>query len=186
LLNLKDTEENYIQKIFVGNNSYGGIEVYMWGHENERIIIGNFVSIGSAKLICGGNHPYKGFSTFPFKVFFFDEKNEAETKGPIVIEDDVWIGLDVTILSGVTIGQGSVIASNSVVSKNVEPYSIVAGNPAKIVKYRFNEKIRKKMLEFDFSRLTKEKIIANKSFLYDEINDENYIEIFNKLFNSSI
>lgn len=181
LIDIKKVSCDNINKIFIGDYSYGNIKAHFWGSCNEKIIIGRFVSIASAVFLCGGNHSYKGLSTFPFKVVFFNEKREALSKGEIIIEDDVWIGEGVTILSGVKIGQGAIVAAGSIVSKNVEPYSIVAGNPAKTVKYRFNEKIRNIMSEFNFEFLDKEKILKSREVLYEELTKDNASRLIDKI-----
>ncbi len=163
-----------ISKVQVGNYSYGPVKAYFWGSEGEKLVIGNFVSIANnVTFICGGNHPYMGFSTYPFKSYFFDEPDDVYSNGYIVIKDDVWIGMNSVIMSGVTVGQGAVIAAGAVVTKDVEPYAIVGGNPAKLIKYRFDEEIREKMLRFDFSRLSKEIIMRNKDILYRPLTSEN-------------
>jgi len=93
----------------------------------------------------GGNHPIDWVSLFPFRAQFNLEGKDCdgipETKGPIIIGNDVWIGTGVTIMSGVTIGNGAVIAGNSVVTKNVDSFSIVGGVPAKEIKKRFSQEI---------------------------------------------
>lgn len=171
-----------MQKISIGNFSYGAIDPVFWGAENEELIIGNYVSIApGTRFLCGGNHKYTGFSTYPFKVLFFGESVEAISKGAIIIEDDVWIGDGVTILSGVTIGQGAIIGAGSVISKNIPPYAIAAGNPANIIKYRFSEEIRARLKKLDFSRIPKEKIMQNEEILYTELNDGNVEKIIESL-----
>lgn len=82
-----------------------------------------------------------------------------------MIENDVWIGHDVTILRGVTIGNGAVIAAKSVVTKNVPPYAIVGGNPAKIIKYRFSKKIVQKLQNIKWWDWSIEKIVENSDLL---------------------
>ena len=94
-------------------------------------------------------------------------------KGPIIVGDDVWIGLNSIILSGVTIGQGAVIGARSVVAKDVPPYAVYVGN--KVVKYRFNDDIIQKLLKFDYSKLTDEDIKENRELLNKEI-DESFFE----------
>lgn len=160
-------------KIRVGRRSYGDITIWMFGDPAESLTIGNFVSIAEdVKFLLGGNHPVEGFSTFPFLAKYFGTI-EAKTKGPIVIGDDVWIGYHSIILSGVTIGQGAVIAAGSVVTKDVPPYSIVGGNPAKLIKYRFSPEIISKMQTLNYNNLTDQNIIDNRKILYTPITEEN-------------
>ncbi|RDI90821.1 hypothetical protein Ob7_07110 [Thermosipho africanus Ob7] len=163
-----------IDIVKVGYYSYGPLEVYSWGAKNERLEIGNFVSIASGvKFILGGNHTIDTFSTYPFKVKFLGEKTEAWSKGPIIVEDDVWIGMDSMILSGVKIGKGAIIAARSVVVKDVPPYAIVAGNPAKIVKYRFKDEIIQKLLNVDLLKLLDKSFVENNvDLLYKNLDFE--------------
>lgn len=167
-----------IEHLSVGNYTYGNINMYHSGMGDEKLIIGNFCSIApDVTFLLASEHGYKNISTFPFKVKFMGEENEALSKGSIIVEDDVWIGYGAIIFSGVKIGQGAIIGAGSIVTKDVPPYAIVGGNPAKIIKYRFDEKIIKKLIDFDFSSLTK--LAINKHFeqLYTELNDENIDEI---------
>ena len=82
-------------------------------------------------------------------------------KGDLIIGNDVWIGYNATIMAGVTIGDGAIIATNATVVKDVPPYSIVGGNPAQIIKYRFDEAIREKLLQLKWWDWPIEKITAN-------------------------
>ncbi|MFR2264628.1 MAG: CatB-related O-acetyltransferase [Clostridium sp.] len=167
-----------IDKVKVGKGTYGRIEVYNWEDKNEYLEIGNYVSIANGvKFILGGNHNYKCVSTYPFKRLFLSGEREASSKGPIVINDDVWIGMDSIILSNITIGVGAIVAAGSVVTKDVEPYSIVAGNPAVKIKYRFNEKIRNKLLDIKWEEITDEFIKENIDILEKDITEENIDEI---------
>jgi serine acetyltransferase len=95
--------------------------------------------------------------------------NEAFSKGNIVIDDDVWIGYGVTILSGVHIGQGAVVAAGAVVTKDVPPYAIVGGVPAKIIKYRFSPEIIEELMKIDYSKLEEDDIKNHIDDLYSEI-----------------
>lgn len=166
-----------IEKVSVGKMSYGPLEVYDWGSDNEKLSIGNYVSIASGvKFILGGNHYYNTFSTYPFKVMCLGEEREAYSNGPIVINDDVWIATDSIILSGVNVGKGAVIAAGSVVVKDVPPYSIVGGNPAKVIKYRFDKKIIDKLVNIDFNKIDNSFIYKNIENLYKDLN-ENSIEL---------
>lgn len=171
-----------ISKIFVGNKSYGNLNVHYFHNPKELLIIGNYVSIANdVKFILGGNHSYDGFSTYPFKVITFGEPYEAQTKGPIIVEDDVWIGDNCLILSGITIGQGAVVAAGSIVTKDVPPYSIIAGTPAKLVKYRFDENIVKELKNLDFYRIRDENLLENKEILYEKLTQDNVKDIIEKL-----
>jgi acetyltransferase-like isoleucine patch superfamily enzyme len=162
----------------IGRYTYGPLNVFTYGAENEFLEIGDFVSIASGvKFILGGNHSTKTFSTYPFKVKLFNDFNESTSKGPIIIKDDVWIGTDSIILSGVTIGQGAIIGAGTVVSKNIPPYAIAIGNPAQIVKYRFDEEIRQKMTQFNYSNLNEDVIKDKISILYRDLTDEIINEI---------
>ena len=176
-----------MSKISVGKRSYGPITVQMFGSENEGLIIGNYVSIASGvTFLLGGNHPYNGISTYPFKVKLLGQQIEAVSKGPVVIEDDVWIGLNSLILSGVRIGKGAVIAAGTVLTKCAPPYSIVAGNPARIVKFRFEQEVIKELCRLDFSKIDEQTLIENKDILYQQLNKDNVKSIVDRLMNQSV
>jgi acetyltransferase-like isoleucine patch superfamily enzyme len=147
-----DLREKSLSKenIEIGDFSYGNPEVLSWG-EGSKLKIGKFCSIANNVVIfLGGNHRTDYISTYPFNALL---KNYSEmgghpySNGDIIIGNDVWIGRGATILSGVNIGDGAVIGANSLVSKDINPYSIVGGNPAKLLKYRFDEKIINNLLE---------------------------------------
>ncbi len=172
---------NY-NKVIAGKHSYGTIDLLMHSKEPHKLYIGNFCSIAPNVLfIIASDHNYKCLSTFPFKVMVAGEKAEALSKGDIIVKDDVWIGANSTILSGVTINQGAIVAAGSVVTKDVPPYAIVGGNPAKVIKYRFSEPIIQKLLKIDYSKLSDETILNNLDTMYEEITEENVNNIVNKL-----
>ena len=169
-----------IKNISVGKYSYGPLEVYDWGSEGEFLEIGNFVSISvGVKFVLGGNHKYTKFSTYPFNTMICGGTvtEDVYSNGRIKIEDGVWIGLNSIILSGVTIGEGAVVGAGSVVSKDVPPYSIVAGNPAKVIKYRFEEQIIERLLAKNIEDLSEEYIKNNLDLLNDELTLENLEKI---------
>ncbi|WP_037940276.1 CatB-related O-acetyltransferase [Sulfurospirillum arcachonense] len=131
---MKDNKK--YKKYKIGNYTYGKPKAY--GHDNT-IQIGSFCSIADeVKIYSGAEHHYDWVSSYHFSVKF-NCKECSTTKGNVIIGNDVWIGDGALILSGVTIGDGAVIAARAVVTKDVKPYSIVGGNPAKHIKYRFNE-----------------------------------------------
>lgn len=173
-----------ITSVEVGKGSYGGIKVINYCKQpNLKLYIGNYCSIGGdVTFLLGGEHNLNTFSTYPFKARIISKgEKEAGSKGNIVIGDDVWIGHGSIILSGITIGQGAVVAAGSVVNKDVPPYSIVAGVPARVIKYRFTENIIKKMLEYDFSKLEIKTLKEHEKSLYCPITKENIDEILKEL-----
>lgn len=133
--------------------------------DEAKLVVGNFSSIAcNVKIYLGGNHRTDWVTTYPFghihtSIFNkFDGVGHPSTKGDVIIGNDVWIGENVTIMSGVTIGDGVVIANNSHVVKDVEPYSLVGGNPAKLIKYRFSQEQIEKLLEIKWWYWDDEKI----------------------------
>lgn len=156
--------------VIVGNYTYGELEVHHFGCEN-KLYIGNFCSIApQVVFLLKDDHPVNLISTFPFKNKCLKKKGiEAVSKGDIVIDDDVWIGYGAIILSGVHIGQGAIVAAGAVVTKDVEPYSIVAGNPAKIKKYRFCKEIIQELVNVNYSLLTKEQVLKHETELYSTL-----------------
>lgn len=159
-----------INCIKVGRHTYGPLNILTFGNSEEQLEIGSFCSIGpDVKFLLGGEHPYRGVSTFPFKVKVCGFEYEAKTKGPIVIGDDVWIGARCTILSGVNIGTGAIISAGSTVYKDIPPYAIW-GN-GKIIGYRFDEKLIEKLLNFDYSKLEDTDIKENINLLYEDLGE---------------
>jgi len=162
------------RKIKVGNNSYGVLNVHDYGNSKEELIIGNYVSIANdVKFILGGNHQIATFTTFPLKTVFTkkDIHLDAVSKGAIIIEDECWIGINVTILSGVRIGKGAIVAAGSVITKDVKPYSIVGGNPSKLIKFRYDKEHIDKLEQISLSEFSKDVIIQNIELFYMPIED---------------
>lgn len=181
-LDLIPTNDSFFQKVTVGKRTYGPIRAFYSNHPDEKLSIGNYCSIGTGStFILGSEHPYRGISTFPFKVKCLSWPSEAKTKGPIVINDDVWIGENVLMLSGITIGQGALVAAGSVVVKSIPPYAIVGGNPAKIIKFRFSQEIIERLIRIDWNKITDSKIRDNIDLLYEEVDLNNIDNILNGL-----
>jgi acetyltransferase-like isoleucine patch superfamily enzyme len=150
-----------------GKYTYGNPEV-RWSTSGSKLVIGNFCSIAdNIKIYLGGNHRTDWVTTFPFghihtNVFnTFNGNGHPSTKGDVIIGNDVWIGGNVTIMSGVTIGDGVVIANNSHVVKNAEPYSLIGGNPAKLIKLRFTPEQINKLLQIQWWNWDDSKINEN-------------------------
>ena len=141
--------------ISLGKYSYACGPNILWKVDDSTVTCGNFVSIGEKVTIFLGNgvgHDSSFLTTYPFgqiheNVFPNAKNNSKNTNGSVKIGNDVWIGRGSTLMSGITIGDGAIIAANSHVIKSVESYSIVGGNPAKHVKYRFSSEQIKKLLE---------------------------------------
>lgn len=129
--------------------------LYHFPFVGDKLFIGKFCAIArDVKFIMNGaNHNMNGLSSYPFEIFpgGWHEQLQGQInypyKGDTIIGNDVWIGYDGLIMPGVTIGDGAIIASRSVVSQDVAPYTVVAGNPARPVRQRFDEDIIKKLLE---------------------------------------
>lgn len=157
--------------VSVGNYTYGPLTV-LANTRQAKLRIGHFCSIGGDVLfVLSSDHPTDHISTYPFKVKVNGEEAEATTKGDITIDDDVWIGQRVIILSGVHIGQGAVVAAGAVVTKDVPPYAIVGGVPAGVIRYRFNQNIIEKLLQIDYSRLDENTVKENIDRLYTQVTD---------------
>lgn len=131
----------------IGDYTYGHPRVYDWG-DGGILKIGKYTCIAEGvNILLGGNHRHDWISTYPFYSIGEGYWPGAKTvgsydrvsKGDVVIGNDVWIGLNTLIVSGVTIGDGAVIAAGSVITKDVAPYSIVGGNPARVIKKRFTD-----------------------------------------------
>ncbi|WP_169313411.1 glycosyltransferase [Treponema primitia] len=142
------------EKVHVGKKTYGELNVFDSSNDNTILKIGNYCSIAHDVIfLLGAEHQNNNISTFPFKVRLFGYYREALSKGDIIVNDDVWIGINATICSGVSIGQGAIVGAGSVVTKDVPPYAIVCGNPAKIIKYRFDKSICEKLLGINICEL---------------------------------
>ena len=141
---------------------------YHFDFTGDKLIIGKFCMIASdVKFIMNGaNHLTDAITTYPFAIFGngWEKAMEGRTypqKGDLIIGNDVWIGYNATIMAGVTIGDGAIIATNATVVKDIPPYSIVGGNPAQVIKYRFDEATRDKLLQLKWWDWPIEKITAN-------------------------
>ena len=168
--------------ITVGKETYGEIN-FLCFDETSKLIIGNYCSIGpDVMFIISADHHLDHLSTYPFKVKIAKEcEYESISKGNIVIDDDVWIGYGVTILSGVHIGQGAVIAAGAVVDKDVPPYAIVGGVPAGVIKYRFDKEIINELLKIDFSQLNNRIVRDNITTLYSKITEPDQVKQWREL-----
>ncbi|EAU40898.1 streptogramin A acetyl transferase [Fulvimarina pelagi HTCC2506] len=175
--------KNFITKpnIEVGNFSYyddpDGAErfeernvLHHFDFYGDRLVIGRFVAIGSGTrfVMNGANHAMGGFSTYPFNIFGegwekgFDMASwTGQSRGDTKIEDDVWFGMDCTVMPGVTIGAGAIVATNSTLVSNVPAYAVVGGNPARVIRMRYNEETIARLLAIAWWTWSAEEISSN-------------------------
>ncbi len=144
--------------------------LYHYPVNHNRLLMGKFCSIacGAKFIFTSANHSLKSLSTYPFPIFFeeweLDVKNITDAwdnKGDIIIGNDVWIGYEAVILSGVTIGDGAIIGTRAVVTKDIPPYTIVGGVPAKLIRKRFDDALIARLLELKWWDWPEERIKAN-------------------------
>ena len=144
--------------------------LYHYPINHERLTIGKFCSIacGAKFLFNSANHALGSLSTYPFPIFFEewglpveDIPQAWDNKGDIVIGNDVWIGYEALILAGVTVGDGAVVGTRAVVTKDVPPYTIVGGVPAKPIRKRFSDDVIERLLELKWWDWPVERIAAN-------------------------
>ena len=144
--------------------------LYHYPINHDRLIIGRFCSIGcGAKfLFNSANHTVSSLSTYPFPIFFeeweLEKKNLTDSwdnKGDIIIGNDVWIGYEAVIMAGVTIGDGAIIGARAVVTKDVSPYTIVGGIPAKSIRKRYSEETIDLLTELKWWDWPEERISKN-------------------------
>ncbi len=144
--------------------------LYHYPVNHERLVIGKFCSIacGAKFLFNSANHALGSLSTYPFPIFFEEWGLPVEdipaawdNKGDIVVGNDVWIGYEAVILAGVTIGDGAIIGTRAVVTKDVPPYTIVGGIPARPIRKRFDEDTIARLLELRWWDWPEERIAQN-------------------------
>ena len=155
--------------------------LYHYPVNHDKLVIGKFCSIacGAKFIFTSANHTMKSLSTYPFPIFFeewgLDVANVADAwdnKGDIVIGNDVWIGYDAVILSGVTIGDGAIIGTRAVVTKDIPPYTIVGGVPARRIRRRFDEETVTRLLELRWWEWSDERIKENiQAIQFGSINE---------------
>lgn len=172
-----------LSKVIVGKKTYGELHVTDFSPATTKLYIGNYCSIApNVRFLLGGEHQIKSISTYPFKVQSFGEAREAGSKGDIVVKDDVWIGDGAIICSGVSIGQGAIVAAGTVVTKDIEHYAIVGGNPARVINYRFDEKLCQKLCKIDIVRLFDGFTKQDMPLVYEDLTEE----VLNKILGETI
>lgn len=174
-----------MERVKAGKHTYGELHILSYLPEIEHLEIGSYVSIApDVHFILGGEHQTETLFTYPLRSVTTGNHTpeDAQSKGAIIVEDEAWIGYGATILSGVRIGKGSIVAAKSVVTKDVPPYSIVAGNPAKVIKYRLQEEIIPIVSRLHLNNIPQEKIEKNMDALYKPLHTkEEAMNIIKKL-----
>ena len=137
-------------RVVYGQGSYGIPTIHQFVHDDARLVVGNYSSIGGTYML-GGQHPVDHVTTYPLRINFgmagAGTDGNPQARGDTVVGSDVWTGYGSWILSGVHIGDGAIVATGSVVTKDVPPYAVVGGAPARVIKYRHTEQQRAALLE---------------------------------------
>lgn len=169
-----------IDKVEIGKMTYGPLFAKFFEAENEKLIVGDYCSIADGvKFILGGNHQINTITTYPFysKIIENCPKRDAISNGPITVGNGVWIGTNAMIMSGVKIGDGAIIAAGSVIVKDVNPFSIVGGNPAKHIKYRIQYDFIKKIEQIGYHNILNKIDNGNIDEAYLKIDDFDFENI---------
>jgi hypothetical protein len=148
LTNLRRLERQ--GRVIRGVGTYGVPTVWTFPYEDAKLIIGKYSAVAGTHLL-GGQHAVKHVASYPLRIHMdmegAGEDGNPAKRGDIVIGSDAWVAFGSYVLSGVTIGDGAVVATGSVITKDVPPYAIVGGNPAKLIKYRHSEEQIAALLE---------------------------------------
>ena len=176
-LNYTDDKQRTKYREYIKKNYGISIGKYTYGYDINEIAkgskIGSFCSIATGVKIGQMNHPMKYVSTNPFLYYkdrgFISINKRIDVNIGAVIEDDVWIGSNAVILPNVTVGKGAIIAAGCVVTKNVPPYAIWGGVPGKLLKWRFDEATRERLVQIDWSTWDDNRIKKAITAFYDPI-----------------
>jgi acetyltransferase-like isoleucine patch superfamily enzyme len=152
-------------KIKLGYRSTLGVHNFLFGN----VTIGKYCQIGGYCAFHGTNHPIHFITTYINQSLFRGELKDLKNDKPIVLGNDIWVGHGVTILSGVNIGDGAILAAGSVVTKDVEPYTIVAGNPAKPIRKRFSDAIIVELVNLQWWNKTEEELEKLKPLFFTDL-----------------
>jgi len=151
-------------EIRIGEGTYGDPRISTW-RNTDKVVIGRYCSIGrSVRILAGGEHPIGSVSTYPLRTMLVHRRRrnvDVASKGPVVIGSDVWIGDEAMILSGVSIGNGAVVAARSLVTSDVPPFTVVGGQPARVLKQRFSPEQVARLQEVAWWEWPRDRILDN-------------------------
>lgn len=175
---------------YFGDTDFENHVTHHYDFNGDKLIIGKFCQIakGVEFIMNGANHQMNAVSTYPFYIFgtwaqSAPPPSDLPLKGDTVVGNDVWIGQNVTILPGVSIGDGAIIGANSTVAHDVEPYSVVVGNPAKQIRKRFDDELIDLLLKLKWWNLSIDEInkiiplICNKNLNFVKTQIKNLLSI---------
>ncbi|MDM7891958.1 CatB-related O-acetyltransferase [Curtobacterium caseinilyticum] len=152
-------------KVAVGRYSYGPLRV-IDGANTSRLKIGMFCSIAEdVTFILNGDHPIDRVTTFPLRAFVLREGEQVGSRGDITVADDVWIGHGAIVMSGVTLGRGSIVAAGAIVTRDVAPFSVVAGAPARHLRKRVSAEVERVLRSFNLEDLDPQTVRAHLELL---------------------
>ncbi|WP_275695529.1 CatB-related O-acetyltransferase [Fredinandcohnia quinoae] len=189
IINCSDVSfKNEIRNFYINDSSYVNFPILRMGKrsyivdskiearvtpDSTNILIGNYSSIAhGVSFLLNLNHDYLSVSSYDWSsVLNWDVDMKIKTKGQIIIGNDVWIGRGATLLPGIVIGNGAVVAADAVVTKDVPPYAIVGGNPAKVIKYRFSNEIIDKLNKIKWWNWKDNKIMESKDYITGNVDD---------------
>lgn len=171
-----------VESVTVGEGTYGPIRAIYYAGCDCHLTIGRYCSLAEqTSFLLGGEHPLNRISTYPFGKWFESNFSDCISKGDIVLEDDVWLGYGVTVLSNAHIGRGCVVAAGAVVVGELEPYGIYAGVPARLIRKRFTDEIIEKLMQIDYEKIDGEFYLKNKELFSTTATAETVERLLNAL-----
>lgn len=169
----------YLDHVQIGRHTYGwSAKTFFVPTGHETVTIGNFCSIAKGVEFVFGDHPLGKVSTYPLRYLLGKEatNNDAVCRGPITVGNDVWLGRNALIMANVQIGDGAVVAAGSVVTRDVPPYAVVGGVPARIIKTRFTRDQIEQLRSIAWWNWPDTKILQHLDLFYSDV--ESFIAAF--------